>query len=150
MMLWLPLLLHASLALAADPSPSPSPSADPDEPAFCSDPIAAICEPSEKVLPDYAETKRQLDELRALKPDKAAFKARLAKFQEVEKQSFVPLLDESRIRLMEAIGSIEGLEDKTRDKLKEILSKVKFISLSGAADAKDQIEQLRKELPKSS
>jgi hypothetical protein len=150
MMLWLPLLLLANVALAEDLFHAPAPSPDPDEPAFCSDPVAAICEPSEKTLPNYAETRRQLDELIALKPDKAAFKARLAKFQEVEKQSFIPLLDESRIRLLEAIGSIEGLDDKTRDKVKEILSKVKFISLSGAADAKDQIEKLRKELPQSS
>src|SRR4051812_9503653 len=121
-MLWLFLLLPACVALADESSPAPSP--DSSEPAFCSDPVAAICEQTQKVLPDYAETRKQLDDLIALRPNRVAFKARLSKFQEMEKQSFIPLLDEARIRLIDGIETVEGLEGKSRSVLKETLSKV--------------------------
>src|SRR6185295_12566815 len=111
-MVWLFLFLNAGAALADEPPPVPS--SPPEEPAFCTDPFAAICEPTEKVLPDFSQTREQLDELRNKRGHPEKVRPAFARFQEMEKQSVVPLLDETRARLLDSITGASDLTEEDR------------------------------------
>jgi hypothetical protein len=144
MLLALLMLLTPWLAPAPAGEPPAAPS---DEPLFCTDPVAAICENINREKVDYTGLKKRLRDASHSSDREAAI---LGTIKDIEKQSFIPSFEESRSRLIAGIDGMAGLQPPVRSALKDAITPVKYVSLSGSIDAAARLKELKQKLPANS